>query len=244
MLKHNRRRFFVAMGCALMGTLLPAQEQSVRSTSEILDMLARYPRDGGLMILLRQAVSEETDMAILPRALAVYSLACLNLGRNEEGNSARDTLLRRFPDSDYAAMLHVDAMGAACPSCRGEGRLGIACAECGGNGNCSMCGGRGSISHRIGTTDEICTQCNGAGQCPRCLGAGQLFRLCNRCEGQGMILEMNKIRSVYRKALAGLPSPEAQETADPDPSQPGVVAPIVRPPRDPSTWDEEVIRFF
>ena len=216
----------------------------MRSTAEILDLLARYPRDGGLMVQLRQALSEETDMALLPRALAVYSLGCLTLGRTEAGNSARDVLLRRFPDSDYAAMLTVDALGTACAACQGEGRIGIACADCRGTGSCPMCGGQGSISQQMGATEVSCPQCNGKGQCPRCLGAGQRFRLCNRCEGHGLILELDKIRSAYSRALAGLTAPVVQEPIDPAPAQPGVVAPAVRPRRDPSTWDEEVIRFF
>jgi hypothetical protein len=245
MLKLKRRRFLIVLGCSFLAAGASALDQPTMSTAELLDMLARYPRDGGLMIQLRQALSDEKDTAILPRALAIYSLGCLTMGREEAGISAREVLLRRFPDSEYAAMVEMDALGSACPSCSGEGRIGSACAECGGSGSCSMCDGRGSITHQLQAMEVSCPQCGGAGQCSRCLGAGERFRLCNRCGGRGVILEMSKVRSAYGRALVGLTAPGTpQDEADPDADQPAVSAPVRRPPRDPSTWDEDVIRFF
>lgn len=245
----QRRRFISAtVGClaAWKACAIAGIEQTTMTTEEVLARLARHPRDGGLLLQLRQAISVETDAAILPRAIAIFSLGSMTMGREEAAGSARDVLLSRYPESEYARIMRMENISSGCNVCAGEGRVASVCPECSGNGRCSMCGGSGSVRNHWQTADMSCPKCAGAGLCVSCRGEGRRFRSCRRCNGQGVVVDSNKVREVYDMALRGdLDTGHMRDDPqDIEEYESREREAVPEPDADPSTWDEDVIRFF
>ncbi len=245
----QRRRFIsatIGWVAALKVCAIAGIEQTTMTTEEILDLLVRHPRDGGLLVQLRQAIAVETNAAILPRAIAVFSLGSMTMGREEAADSARDVLLSRYPESEYARIVRLENISSGCNVCAGEGHISGACPECRGEGRCVMCGGSGSIQHHWQAADVSCPKCAGDGLCVRCRGEGRRFRSCHRCNGQGVVVDSNKVREVYAMALRGdiETGHMRDDPQDVEEYESREREAVPEPDADPSTWDEDVIRFF
>ncbi len=124
----------------------------------------------------------------------VYCSQCKGMGYYSETKQVTCGLCRGSGKSPFAGQpcskcggtgketIRVDRL---CPKCHGS-KL-EQCPDCGGNGLCSLCKGRGrsfscSFCRGIGKIITKCRYCNGTGICPVCKGKG----VCNFCKGTGL----------------------------------------------------------
>lgn len=91
----------------------------------------------------------------------------------------------------------------SCATCFGSGKEFdpiflnyVTCSECGGDKNCTVCGGTGEITVEVnvidqdgvpaGKTFDQCLTCRGSGICPYCNGGKVFFgKHCSHCGGKG-----------------------------------------------------------
>lgn len=80
-----------------------------------------------------------------------------------------------------------------CGKCDATGWLAQTCRVCDGSGKCPRCEGEGKRKKELGSGTIHCTTCRGTGDCRDCQGKGTHPVKCKTCEGEGRIINQQRI---------------------------------------------------
>jgi hypothetical protein len=89
-----------------------------------------------------------------------------------------------------------------CSKCEGSGIVRVNCRICRGSGRCVNCQGRGGKTLG-GSFDSRarfhrCTDCGATGRCKSCMGRGWHGVKCDLCRGEGLLINKDKVKGLYR----------------------------------------------
>lgn len=175
-----------------------------------LSALAAKPDNKQALRDLKASIAQTSDAGLKVKLGTIYSLGCLANGMADEWSQTTAQIRRFNPNSEYVALLALDAVGDICAECKGAGSTFKDCSRCKGTANCLTCDGKGKVSSKAGGGERSCLACKGTGECSACGGSGANKVTCAGCEGKGRVWSPTAANEIYLKLLKDTPIKDIQ----------------------------------